>query len=233
MRKLNFIFLLLIPVFIFAQPDYTSWDKFLKKHVSASGYVDYNAIKAEKKTLQQITQQFSAQTKVDLWAKNERLAFWINSYNAYTIQLIVDNFPISSIQDLDKGKTWDVKRITVNGKKYSLNNIENDIIRKQFKDPRIHFALNCGAISCPPLLNKAYLPKTLDVQLETQTKNFFTNKLYQQISPTTAKISKIMDWYKSDFGNIVNFINKYSIVKVSSKTKIEYLPYDWALNIKK
>ncbi|MBK9742889.1 MAG: DUF547 domain-containing protein [Saprospiraceae bacterium] len=140
---------------------------------------------------------------------------------------------MSSIQDLDKGKTWDVKRITVNGKKYSLNNIENDIIRKQFKDPRIHFALNCGAISCPPLLNKAYLPKTLDVQLETQTKNFFTNKLYQQISPTTAKISKIMDWYKSDFGNIVNFINKYAIVKVSIKTKIEYLPYDWALNIKK
>ncbi|MBK9742888.1 MAG: DUF547 domain-containing protein [Saprospiraceae bacterium] len=102
MRKLNFVFLLLIPVFIFAQPDYTTWDKFLKKHVSASGYVDYNAIKAEKNTLQQITQQFSAQTKVDLWTKNEGLAFWINTYNAYTIQLIVDNFLSQAFKILTK-----------------------------------------------------------------------------------------------------------------------------------
>ncbi|MBK9254293.1 MAG: DUF547 domain-containing protein [Saprospiraceae bacterium] len=213
-----------------AQPDYTNWNSFLNKHVTADGSVHYAGVKAEQKVLYQIVAEFEKSDPNPKWSKNEQLAFWINAYNLFTVKLITDNYPLKSIQDLDKGKPWDVKRITIGGKKYSLNNIENDIIRPKFKDARIHFAVNCAAVSCPPLLNAAYLPKTLDAQLEGQTKKFFDNKKYQKIEPLKAEISKIMDWYAVDFGNIHNFINKYSTVKVNPKAKISFKEYDWALN---
>ncbi|MBK8705831.1 MAG: DUF547 domain-containing protein [Saprospiraceae bacterium] len=100
------------------------------------------------------------------------MAFWINVYNVFTIKLIADNYPLKSIMNLDGGKTWDVERIKIGGELYSLNQIENEIIRPQFKDPRIHFALNCAAKSCPPLYDKAYLPSQLDQQLDERTRSF-------------------------------------------------------------
>ena len=213
-----------------AQPDYKSWDTFLKKYVSATGDVDYKSIKSNKKELDAITKIFSATSVLPSWSKNDQLAFWINAYNAFTIDLIVNNYPLKSIQGLDGGKPWDVKRINIGGKKYSLNNIENDIIRPQFKDARIHFAVNCAAKSCPPILNGAFFGKTLDTQLDEVTKKFINNKKYQTITSSNITLSKIFDWYVADFGDIVTFINKYSNVKVSKSATIAYKDYDWALN---
>lgn len=213
-----------------AQPDYSTWDNFLKAHVTAEGNVNYQEITKNKSLLRKITSDFSAQKITSKWSKDEQLAFWINAYNAFTIQLVVDNYPIKSIMDIDGGKTWDVRRIKIGDKKYSLNEIEHEIIRPQFKDARIHFALNCAARSCPPLLNQAFLPRTLDLQLSERTVLFMSK--YQVITPSKAYLSKIMEWYADDFGNIRNFINRYSTVKVGSKTKITYQPYDWRLNEK-
>lgn len=213
-----------------AQPNLVSWDTFLKKYVSATGDVDYKSIKANKKELDAITKIFSATSVLSSWSKNDQLAFWINAYNVFTIDLIVNNYPINSIQNLDSGKPWDVKRITIAGKKYSLNNIENDIIRSQFKDARIHFAVNCAAKSCPPILNSAFLGKTLDAQLDAVTKKFINNPNYQSITAAKLTLSKIFDWYAVDFGDIVTFINKYSNVKVNKSASISYKEYDWALN---
>ena len=213
-----------------AQPNYNDWDKFLKKYVSDSGDVDYTAIKANKAELTKIINIFERSKPDKTWNKNEQLAFWINAYNVFTIQLITDNYPLKSIRDLDGGKTWDVKRIKIGSKMYSLNNIENDIIRPEFKDARIHFAVNCATKSCPPLLNAAFIPKTLDVQLDNQTKKFINHKKYQRISSSEIKLSKIMDWYAVDFGNVINFINKYSNTKIKPNIKIAYLEYDWQLN---
>jgi len=213
-----------------AQPDYKSWDTFLKKYVSATGDVDYKSIKANKKELDAITKTFSAASVLPSWSKNDQLAFWINAYNAFTIDLIVNNYPLKSIQGLDGGKPWDVKRINIGGKKYSLNNIENDIIRPQFKDARIHFAVNCAAKSCPPILNGAFFGKPLDTQLDEVTKKFINNKKYQTITSSKITLSKIFDWYRVDFGDIVTFINKYSNVKVNKSATIAYKDYDWALN---
>ena len=232
---------ILICLFIFisgktavvAQPDYKSWDTFLKKYVSASGDVDYKSIKANKKELEAITKTFSATTVLTSWSKNDQLAFWINAYNVFTIDLVVNHYPIKSIQNLDGGKTWDVKRIEIGGKKYSLNNIENDIIRPQFKDARIHFAVNCAAKSCPPILNSAFFGKTLDEQLDAVTKKFISNTKYQNITSGKMTLSKIFDWYKVDFGDIFTFINKYSTIKVNKNTAIVYKEYDWSLNEKK
>ncbi|MBP6238990.1 MAG: DUF547 domain-containing protein [Saprospiraceae bacterium] len=232
---------ILICLFIFlsgktaavAQPDYKSWDTFLKKYVSASGDVDYKSIKANKKELEAITKAFSETSVSTSWSKNDQLAFWINAYNVFTIDLIVNHYPIKSIQNLDGGKPWDVKRIAIGGKKYSLNNLENDIIRPQFKDARIHFAVNCAAKSCPPILNGAFFGKSLDEQLDAVTKKFISNTKYQNITSGKMTLSKIFDWYKVDFGDIFTFINKYSTIKVNKNTAIVYKEYDWSLNEKK
>jgi len=213
-----------------AQPDFKAWDTFLKKYVSATGDVDYKSIKANKKELDAITKTFSATSVLPSWSKSDQLTFWINAYNAFTIDLIINNYPLKSIQGLDGGKPWDVKRINIGGKKYSLNNIENDIIRPQFKDAKIHFAVNCAAKSCPPILNGAFFGKTLDTQLDEVTKKFINNKKYQTITSSNLTLSKIFDWYAADFGDIVTFINKYSNVKVNKSATIAFKDYDWALN---
>jgi Protein of unknown function, DUF547 len=229
----TFIFFFLIINMINSQPDYKSWDVFLKKYVSATGDVDYKSIKTNKKSLDSIVRSFSMVTISSAWSKNDQLAFWINAYNAFTIDLIVNNYPLKSIQNLDGGKPWDVKRITIGGKKYSLNNMENDIIRPQFKDARIHFAVNCGAKSCPPLLNAAFMGKTLESQLDAVTKKFINNAKYQTITPSKLTLSKIFDWYAVDFGDIKTFISKYSGTKVNNNAVVIFKEYDWSLNDKK
>jgi hypothetical protein len=231
MRNLNFLFIFsFLPCIITAQPDYKNWDVFLKKYVSATGEVDYKSIKANKKELDALTKSFSEVKVLPSWNKNDQLAFWINAYNVFTIDLITSHHPLKSIQQLDGGKPWDVKRIQIGGKKYSLNNIENDIIRPQFKDARIHFAVNCAAKSCPPLSNSAFLGNTLDVQLDMVTKKFINNTKYQTITSSKLTLSKIFEWYATDFGDIVTFINKYSSIKVNKNPGIVFKEYDWTLN---
>jgi hypothetical protein len=220
----------IIPFITKAQPDYKNWDNFLKKYVSMTGEVDYKSIKANKKELDALTKSFSEAKVLPSWNKDDQLAFWINAYNLFTIDLIIQNYPVKSIQQLDGGKPWDVKRIQIGGKKYSLNNIENDIIRPQFKDARIHFAVNCAAKSCPPLLNSAFLGKTLDVQLDMVTKKFINNTKYQTITASKLTSSKIFDWYATDFGDIVTFINKYSSVTINKNAGVVFKEYDWSLN---
>lgn len=211
--------------------DYSALDKILSKYVSPSGTVDYNGLKASKTELNNVYNTLTGMNPASINNKDAQMAYWINVYNVATLKLIVDNFPLKSIMDLDKGKPWDVKRISVGGKSYSLNDIENTKIRT-FKDPRIHFAVNCAAKSCPPLLNSAFTPDKLNAQLESQTKKFINNAKSTSLSPGKAVISKIFDWYKEDFGNVIAFINKYSSTNVGADAKITYQEYDWSLNSK-
>ena len=164
------------------------------------------------------------------WSKEEQLAYWINAYNAFTVKLILDNPSVKSIKDLHGGKPWDVKWIKIGTKTYSLNGIENDIIRPQFKEPRIHFAVNCAAKSCPPLLNKAWTAQNLNTNLEQQAKLFINNTKFNQITANEVKVSRIFEWYSSDFGNLIDYLNKYSSVKINAKAKVTFIDYNWALN---
>ena len=207
------------------------FDKLLKQYVASNGMVDYKGLKANRAALDEYTALLAKAIPAGNWGKNESLAYWINAYNAFTLQLIINNYPLKSIINLDGGKPWDVKRITLAGKKYSLNNIENDIIRPQFKDPRIHFAVNCAAISCPPLANKAFTEDNIEALLNSRTTSFI-NSSANTITENKATVSKLFDWYKEDFGNVINFINKYSKTKLASKASIAYKDYDWMLNAK-
>jgi Protein of unknown function, DUF547 len=130
---------------------------------------------------------------------------------------------------LDKGKPWDVKRIDLGGKKYSLNDLENEVIRPTFKDARIHFAINCAAKSCPPLYNKAFTSDKVQSLLDVRTKAFLTSKS-NTLAEKKVKISKIFDWYKADFGELTAFLSKYSTVKVVKDAVVEFGEYDWGLN---
>ncbi len=211
-----------------AKISHDDFDKLLSKYVSATGKVNYSGFKSSASKLDSYIAQLEA-TKVSDLSKNEQLAFWINAYNAHTIKKVISNYPLKSIKDLDGGKPWDAKWINLNGKTLSLNNIENDIIRPTFNEPRIHFAVNCAAKSCPPLLNKAWTASNLESNF-TKTAKAFINSSENNVTADKAQLSNIFNWYAGDFGDIITFINKYSNVKVNAGSPIEYLDYNWALN---
>lgn len=192
--------------------------------------MNYKGLKSDKAALDAYCLSLSENPVQDDWAKEEKMAYWINAYNAFTLKLVVDNYPTKSILNFDGGKTWDVRRIKLGEKKYSLNNIENDILRPQYQDPRIHFALNCAAKSCPPLWNRAYTAENLDTALETRSRAFINDANFNQISTNRAQVSKIFEWYASDFGDLKKFLNRYSDTQLKPTATVKFNEYDWALN---
>jgi Protein of unknown function, DUF547 len=210
--------------------DHSAFDALLRKHVSSSGKVNYKGIKSEQAKLDAYLTQLSGNPAQDNWSRNEKMAYWINVYNAFTIKLILNNYPLKSITDLEGGKPWDKKWIKIGDKTYSLNQVENDILRPQFKEPAIHFAVNCAAKSCPTLLNQAWTAENLKTNFKRQATAFINNASFNQISANKAKVSKIFDWYKVDFGNLTDYLNIYATTQLEKGATIEYLEYDWSLN---
>ena len=213
------------------------WDKLTRKHISSGGKVNYAGFLSDKKELELYLNELKEMhSNLANWNRKNQIAFWINTYNAVTIKLIVDNYPVSSITELEGGKPWDTELIELGGVQYTLNVIENKIIRPKFNEPRIHFAVNCAAKSCPKIMNKAWTEHNLDRSLTVQTKAFLANKEQNTIKENEVILSKIFEWYKSDFGtsneNIIQFINQYSSEKVNSKATVSFNEYDWTLNTK-
>ena len=209
---------------------HSDWDGLLRKHVNSSGKVDYAGLKADKGILDGYIKNLQVNPPQSDWSKNKTMAYWINAYNAYTVKLIVDNYPVKSIRDLNGGNPWDVKNITIGGQKYSLNEIEKDILLKKYKEPRVHFAVNCAAKSCPALLNQAWTESNIQAKFEQQTLKFINNRQYNKLDKREVELSKIFDWYASDFGDVLGFIRKYSDTEIKDNANISYIPYDWSLN---
>jgi Protein of unknown function, DUF547 len=206
-----------------------AFDVILKKYVSTSGKVNYKDLKENKADLEAYTKALSDNPPAEKAPKAERFAYWINAYNAFTLKMIADNYPLSSVTKLDGGKPWDVKRITIGGKKYSLNDIENNVLRPM-GDARIHFAINCAAKSCPPIHNVAFTAANLNSVLESRAKRFINDTKANSLKDSELKISKIFDWYGKDFDKIPEFINRFAITKVKTDAKIGFMEYDWSLN---
>ncbi len=230
MKKI--IVLLLISATSFAQNfDYKNYNQFLGKYVSDKGNVNYDKIKTNKTELDAIIKQFEKLQPSEKWTKNEKLAYYINAYNVYTLKVVIDNYPTKSIKDIDNA--WDKKLVQSGKSKISLSDVEHKILRKM-NEPRIHFAINCASFSCPNLLNEAYLPETLNKQLETVTKAFINDKTKNIITANEVKISEIFNWFGGDFKtkktSVIDFINTYSTVKIDKKAKIKFLDYNWNLN---
>lgn len=218
------------------------WSELLEKHVS-SGVVDYQGFKKDEKRLDAYLDVLDA-TDPEQLPENERLALWLNAYNAYTVKLILDNFedgqPVKSIRDIGGffSGPWDIKFCRVGGEVYTLDNIEHDIIRPRFKEPRIHFAVNCASQGCPPLISEPYIGSRLDEQLTSSTVNFVNDKEFNYLDGSTLYVTKIFKWFSEDFeGGVVDFVRKYAkadlqnrLAELGDDVRVRYLDYDWSLN---
>jgi len=177
-------------------------------------------------------------------SNSDRLALYINAYNAYTVKLILDNFkdgkPVSSIKSLGGffSGPWKISFCRIGGEIYTLDNIEHDIIRPLFREPRIHFAINCAAKSCPPLISIAYEGDTLEEQLDKNAVAFVNNKKFNRLDGSTLYVSKIFKWFAEDFNNdILRFVREHArgelkrtLESLGESVEIKYLQYDWSLN---
>jgi len=211
-------------------PNHDLWNSILKSNVSSSGKVNYVRMKSKLNEIEVYISTLESFSDQSTWSKNEKLAYWINLYNAVTVRLIIQNYPTTSITTINNGKPWDKKVVTISGKSYTLNQIENDIIRPRFNEPRIHFAVNCAAISCPKIMNSAFTAHKLDYQLTKQAKAFI-NGSKNSISKNSIEISKIFEWYAVDFGtSIIDYLNTYATTEINSTATITYKEYNWDLN---
>ena len=222
-------------------PNHQLWDQLVKAHVNSDGKVDYRGFIQDKPKLVHYLKLVSENAPDrETWSRNEQLAYWINAYNAYTVKLIVDNYPVQSIRDLGPrlkipGITdvWHYKFFKIGGVESSLDEIEHAILRKEFNEPRIHFAINCASVSCPPLLNEAFVPDKLDAQLDNVAIAFINDPIRNKIAPQQAQISSLFSWFKEDFttkGSLIDFLNLYSKVKIQPSARLSFLDYDWDLN---
>ena len=211
-------------------PNHDPFNALLQQYVDATGKVNYKGLVANITQLEEYISNLTSMGIQAHYSRNDKLAFWINLYNAVTLKLVCDNYPISSITEINEGKPWDINLVEVQGKKYSLNEIENSIIRPEFKEARIHFVLNCAAKSCPKLLNKAIYPSSMEEDMVKASEDFLSNKDKNQIFSSAARISKIFEWYKDDFEDLISFLNKYGPAQIDAKTEIVFNEYDWSLN---
>lgn len=216
------------------------WDGLLKKHVNGEGFVHYQGFIRDSAQLNSYLRLLESSHPSDkAWTREEQMAYWINAYNAFTVQLIVRNYPVASIKDIRRGiafvnSVWDIKFIRIQGYTYDLNNIEHNILRPVFKDARIHAAINCASFSCPRLLREAYTAEKLEAQLDSSMRAFVNDTLRNQITAEKAKVSEIFKWFRGDFerdaGSVRAYLNRYAEIKLSEHTDISYLDYQWSLN---
>ena len=223
----------------------------LSAHVQG-GEVDYKNL-CQDNNLDLYIEQLSNTDPENLSTREAKLAFWLNAYNAYTLKIICDNYPLKSINELHTGglifgavtrqTVWHKKLVTINNELTSLDHIEHKIIRPIFKEPRIHFAIVCAAKGCPPLRNEAYEADVMDEQLNDQSEIFLSQKDKNNfdIKKRVARISPIFSWFKKDFvaesGSLLEYLVPFIDEEIGASIKndprgwrIKYTEYDWSLN---
>ena len=213
------------------QVDHSSWDTLLKKYVADDGLVDYEGFQQDEPALRIYLQMLSENPPTDEWSVQELLAYYINTYNAYTVALILENYPVKSIKDING--PWTRGIVPIGKKNLSLGGLENGILRKM-NEPRIHFAINCASISCPKLLNEAFTAQKMEEQLDRATREFILGDK-NELSENEVRLSSIFDWYAKDFEvngkqDVLGYINSYVPVKISEEAKVSYKEYNWNLN---
>jgi hypothetical protein len=230
--------------------DHSAFDRVLKRYVDAQGDVDYAALSQDADSVLTPYLQMLAATDPSNLDRVERLAFWINAYNAYTLKLVADHYPVESIRDIKPGAGPSIPKVNspfkldvgaVADTVRSLDDIEHGIIRERFDEPRIHFVLVCAAVSCPRLRQEAYTGAALERQLEDQTMTFLRTDGKNDLPAGEGEIglSRIFKWYGEDFGDSTDDLQRYLASYFDGRVHeklanaaydVEYLDYDWSLN---
>ncbi len=220
--------------------DHGALDSLLVRYVDDAGFVDYSGLVAEEGALDGYLEAI-ADADFEALGRDEKLAFLINAYNAFTLRLILDHHPVVSIRDIPSAERWDGVRWALAGRKVSLNEIEHELIRPNFAEPRIHFALVCAAVGCPPLRSEAYIGAELEQQLADQSRYVHSHDRWFHYEAGAEKIglTSLYDWYGGDFeqvaGSTLEFAARYSPalradLAAGSSPAITWLDYDWSLN---
>jgi hypothetical protein len=219
--------------------DHSLYGELLNKYVK-DGVVDYQGFKNDEPLLDQYLETLE-NIKVNSLSRDEQFAFYLNAYNAWTIKLILGAYPgIKSIKDLGNiFKTpWKKKIVRIKGDVISLDDVEHKKLRAQFKDPRVHFAVNCASKSCPPLISEPYEGSTLNRQLDDAARAFINDPKSNYLKGSELYVSSIFKWFPEDFNDdVVGFFLKYGegdfkkeLLAQKDNLKIMYLSYDWSLN---
>jgi hypothetical protein len=231
------------------EPDYKLWQELLSKHYDPAKGMSYKGLKQDKATLDRLRQQMAAVDPASL-SRPEQLAYWINLYNVNVVGVVVDHYPVDSIRDVSTDpivrlnvfkKPW----VKVKGGTLSLDDVEHKKVREGFKDPRIHFAINCAAESCPPIRPEPYAGARIDQQLDDQARKFLNGprgvRLEKDGSDLILHVTKILDWFSDDFeqwgGGRIAFLKKYlpadklkQIEAAGRNVELELDDYNWKLN---
>ena len=219
--------------------DHTLFDDLLRARVH-DGLVDYRTLKAEDS--QALQDYLAAMAEADpegFAGRDDKLAFWLNAYNACVIAGVVERYPLASVMDVDE--FFEEPRWRIAGQVRSLNQIENEIIRPRFQDPRIHFVLVCAAQSCPPLPSRAMQAATLQDDLDRITRAAVNDTRYVDIDAArrVLHVTRIMSWYHKDFEDEAGSLEAYLLQHLEEPARsqvqaggytIEFMAYDWALN---
>lgn len=220
---------------------HSTYDKLLKTYVKRGGvlYDSFISNPDDLKRLSDYIDRLEEINPTELPHENE-LAYWINLYNAATLELVLKHYPVESIKEIGgpSNSPWKRNVVSIAGRELSLDEIENNIIRKRFYDARIHFALNCAAVGCPPLVNQAFEPEKLDMQLDEISHNVLNDNRWVRITHEEIQVTKLFQWYEEDFqqfsGSVREFIARYRpedrIFLLDAKHVITFFDYDWQLN---
>jgi hypothetical protein len=219
--------------------DHGIYAALLKAHVK-DGRVDYRGFKTDEEKLGSYL-TILEKTDTGRLSPDEQFAFYINAYNAWTIRLILSGYPgIESIKDLGNlfQSPWKKKICRIDGKILTLDEIEHEILRPRFKDPRVHFAINCAARSCPPLYPEPFSGKGLNQQLDAAAAAFINDPERNRLEGNALYVSKIFKWFSEDFNDdIIGFFQRYAqgdlktgLNNLTPPVEIKYLDYDWSLN---
>ena len=219
--------------------DNSVYAELLKKYVN-EGVLDYQGFKNEEGKLDQYLKVLE-KTDSNKLSRNEQFAFYINAYNAWTIKLILSGYPgVKSIKEFGSifKSPWKKKLARIDGDMVTLDHIEHGILRPKYKDPRVHFAINCASKGCPPLRSEPYQGDVLDEQLNEMARAFINNPKHNRLEGEKLYASRIFKWFKEDFNDdIVGFFQEYAqgdlkkgLDSNREEIKVKYLSYDWSLN---
>jgi hypothetical protein len=234
---------------IAAEPNYAVWTTLLQRYYDPARGMNYAALKGRDLATLQNLRNALAKVNVKALNRDEQLAYWINLYNINSTAVVAESYPIKSIRDLSTDliirlNVFDKKVVPFGSGKISLNDVENTYIREGFHDPRIHFAINCAAKSCPPIRREAYVGARVQAQLDDQARTFLNGPNGMRISGDTVRVTKIMDWFEKDFANwgggVATFLRKYASPENRRKLDaagddldIDFDDYDWSVNDRK
>ena len=229
--------------------DHTPWDNLLSRHVRTSdqgvNLVDYHGFSTGDRTMLADYITILSGVPISQFNRDQQLAYWVNLYNALTVRVVLDHYPVESIRDIDISPglfatgPWDKKLISIEGENLTLNDIEHRIMRPIWRDPRIHYVVNCASIGCPNLRDRVYSGTEIDTALDRAATAYVNDPRGVSVVDGKVSVSKIYDWFIEDFGGsegmVLRHLQRYAAPELAARLeaigKLSDVHYDWSINL--